>query len=107
MKKRDSSTVRLYDHLWRKFRLNYLENHPFCVICTKRGRLVAAIELDHIIPHKRNLKLFWDKNNLQGLCKVCHSQKTMNNECIKGFGIDGFPLDLNHEFYRNERKIVE
>ena len=32
--------------------------------------------VDHIIPHKGNLELFWDEDNLQALCKPCHDRKT-------------------------------
>ena len=30
----------------------------------------------HIIPHNCDMKLFWNKNNWQSLCKKCHSRKT-------------------------------
>ncbi|UUZ97403.1 HNH endonuclease [Paenibacillus sp. P25] len=31
--------------------------------CERNGRLTPTIEVDHIIPHKGNKQLFWDKGN--------------------------------------------
>jgi 5-methylcytosine-specific restriction protein A len=39
-----------------------------------------ATEVDHIIPHKGDMKLFWDSDNWQGLCKSCHSKKTAKEQ---------------------------
>ncbi|WP_330164070.1 HNH endonuclease [Paenibacillus campinasensis] len=50
----------------------------------KAGRLVASTVVDHIIPHKGDPKLFWDKNNWQALCKKCHDTKTARED--GGFG---------------------
>jgi 5-methylcytosine-specific restriction protein A len=41
---------------------------------------VPAIVVDHIIPHKGNYKLFWDKSNWQSLCKSCHDKKTARED---------------------------
>ena len=42
-----------------------------------------AKEVDHIIPHKGNMKLFWDSdNNWSPLCKSCHSKKTAKEQKI-------------------------
>lgn len=66
----------LYNDKWQKYRRAYLAKHPFCVECRKAGIIEEATEVDHIIDHKGNLKLFWDKSNHQALCKPCHSKKT-------------------------------
>lgn len=39
--------------------------------------MVAASEVDHIVPHKGDRGLFFGKSNLQSLCKQCHSRKTV------------------------------
>ncbi|WP_319022541.1 HNH endonuclease signature motif containing protein [Oceanobacillus oncorhynchi] len=54
----------------------FLRRNPLCVHCEREGKLTPANEVDHIVPHKGNQKLFWDINNWQGLCKTCHSIKT-------------------------------
>lgn len=48
------------------------------------GRIVAADELDHIIPHDGDYDRFWDRGNWQGGCKTCHSTKTARED--GGFG---------------------
>ncbi|MBT2215847.1 HNH endonuclease [Virgibacillus dakarensis] len=73
---RKSSYERGYDHEWRKYRLSFLRRHPLCKNCSEPGTPVPATEVDHIIPHRGDKKLFWDPNNHQALCKSCHSSKT-------------------------------
>ena len=54
----------------------YLRQHALCVECMRSDRAVSATVVDHIIPHRGDLKLFWDENNLQSLCKPHHDRKT-------------------------------
>jgi len=54
-------------------RVNQLMIEPFCAECTDR---VRATDVDHVIPHCGNRKLFYDENNLQSLCHSHHSKKT-------------------------------
>lgn len=54
---------------WRKIRKIQLKKHPVCVICGER-----AEEVDHIISVRRGGNNSPD--NLQSLCKTCHSRKT-------------------------------
>jgi len=82
---RPTSAQRGYGARWRKARLAYLRAHPLCVMCAKQGRDEPATELDHIIPHKGDMTLFWDfENNVQSLCRMHHSQKTSTHD--GGFG---------------------
>jgi 5-methylcytosine-specific restriction protein A len=69
---------KLYGRDWRRARLAYLADHPLCRKCEHDGYLKPATEVDHRIPHKGDLDLFWDQGNWQGLCRTCHSRKTMN-----------------------------
>ena len=61
----------LYSAAWRRVRLVWLGQHPTCVSC---GRL--ANEVDHIVPHRGDLALFWNQTNWQSMCRACHSRKT-------------------------------
>jgi len=61
---------------WRKARKAWLARHPLCVDCGELGLVVAAVEVDHIRPHRGDRALFWDRTNWQSLCKPCHSRKT-------------------------------
>jgi 5-methylcytosine-specific restriction protein A len=50
----------------------------------EKGKVVGATVVDHIIPHKGDMGLFWDKANWQSLCKPCHDSKTRLED--GGFG---------------------
>jgi 5-methylcytosine-specific restriction protein A len=63
----------------------YLCEHPLCVECERKGKLVGANVVDHISPHKgQDDPQFWDERNLQALCPSCHSRKTAQHD--GGFG---------------------
>ena len=62
-----------YTHEWRRARRRFLNSHPLCVMCARRGRIVPANVVDHIIPHHRDPVLFWDVANWQALCAPCHN----------------------------------
>lgn len=66
----------LYDHKWRQARAIFLRRNPLCASCAKEGKICEATEVDHIIPHRGDMKLFWNKENWQGLCREAHSRKT-------------------------------
>jgi 5-methylcytosine-specific restriction protein A len=73
---RPNSTDRGYNYRWKQLRARHLGREPLCVHCRDKGKTVMASEVDHIIPHKGDAKLFWDETNWQSLCKSCHSRKT-------------------------------
>lgn len=78
--KRNSNAMG-YNYRWQKFRESFLRKNPLCVACRKAGIVKEATEVDHIVPHRGDMKLFWDtKNNVQGLCKNHHSAKTARGE---------------------------
>jgi 5-methylcytosine-specific restriction enzyme A len=57
---------------FKRARAAYLYEHPWCELCNK----APAEVLDHIKPHKGDYELFWDIENWQGLCRVCHNRKS-------------------------------
>ena len=73
---RENAAERGYDSKWRGARLRFLRENPLCTQCRKRGKFTPATVVDHIIPHRGDRRLFWDKNNWQPLCKSCHDRKT-------------------------------
>lgn len=73
---RKSAAARGYDHRWRKIRRAHLNKYPLCAECKRNGIVRLANEVDHIRPHRGNIDLFFDMDNLQSLCKSCHSSKT-------------------------------
>lgn len=70
--RRGSSTERGYGGKWQKARAAFLAEHPLCRMCDENGFVMAARVVDHIIPHKGDMKLFWSRSNWQALCKPCH-----------------------------------
>lgn len=77
---RGSARERGYTTAWDKARMRYLSEHPLCVECEKMGRLVPAVVVDHITPHRQDYQLFWDEANWQGLCVPHHNAKTARGE---------------------------
>jgi predicted kinase len=61
---------------WKHARERHLFKNPRCVMCLASNRQTVANEVDHIIPHRGDELLFWDRENYQSLCKSCHSEKT-------------------------------
>jgi len=61
---------------WRMMRAEQLLLAPFCGECAEYNLRVRATDVDHIVPHRGDKKLFYDKSNLQSLCHSCHSKKT-------------------------------
>ena len=74
--RRENAHQRGYDRRWAKARAVFLAREPLCRRCLGRGVLTKATEVDHVVPHRGDLSLFWNRANWQPLCKPCHSTKT-------------------------------
>lgn len=81
---RPSASRRGYGRRWEAASKGYLRSHPVCVHCLAKGLTVASSEVDHIIPHRGDMALFWNRANWQALCHACHSAKTVRDD--GGFG---------------------
>ena len=95
-------------------RLHHLRQEPLCRFCLARGlvndgsRTMAGLTqadprrrylvVDHVIPHRGNLLLFWN-GELQTLCPD-HHDSVKQQQDARGFsveaGADGWPVDPNH-----------
>lgn len=71
---RPSSRTRGYTRTWEKIRVMHLRREPLCRACLGRGITTAAAEVDHVLSLRRGGTNVDD--NLQSLCKPCHSRKT-------------------------------
>lgn len=79
-RQRGTAKERGYDREWQRASKDFLRKHPLCVECLKKGKLTAATDVDHIVPHRGDRRLFWDTSNWQSLCGTCHKQKTARGE---------------------------
>jgi 5-methylcytosine-specific restriction enzyme A len=77
---RPNASRRGYDSQWRKASKKFLKSNPLCKYCDKKGMVTPATVVDHIIPHRGDKNLFWDKSNWQPLCKSCHDRKTRTED---------------------------
>lgn len=94
VRRRESDRRRLSDDEVRKIRAWYkkpiwfarrgdcLKASRFC--CATPGCVNRATDVDHITAHRGNWDLFISRENLQALCKPCHSRKTASED--GGFG---------------------
>ena len=84
---RGTATERLYDWRWRKAAKSFLQRFPLCgqrprgvapvmSRCYLEARVTAAVQVDHVEPHRGDLRKFWDEENWQALCRTCGARKS-------------------------------
>lgn len=78
--RRGTAAERGYGHRWRQARLVHLGSEPLCRACLGEGVVRAGNQVDHIVPHRGDAGLFWDRGNWQTLCDSHHSQKTASGK---------------------------
>ena len=78
----------LYDSRWDKASASFRAAFPLCGMrpsgrkpvmsrCHAEGRSTPTYQTDHVVPHKGDRGLFWDKeNNWQALCESCGNAKS-------------------------------
>ena len=94
-----TSAQRGYGSKWQQAREAWLRKHPLCRMCSELGRVVPATVVDHIVPHRGDMRLFWDSSNWQSLCKTCHDshkQRAEKSGAVVGCDLSGLPIDPNH-----------
>ena len=104
-KQRATATQRGYGHSWHVARTKYLKSNPLCVWCLNEGHTTAATLVDHIVPHKGDVVLFWDYNNWQSLCRRCHDVKSGQERAQSGRG--GGPTIAAADNELTERAVVK
>jgi 5-methylcytosine-specific restriction protein A len=84
---RGTAHQRGYGYAWQKASKAFLHEHPLCQCeeCDEGSkRLRPASVVDHKIPHRGDMQLFWDRSNWQAMAKACHDAKTARED--GGFG---------------------
>lgn len=77
-----SASKRGYGRKWQRESKAHLREHPLCVECLKQGKYTQATVVDHVVPHRGDSKLFWDRSNWRSLCKRCHDRKTRREDSL-------------------------
>ncbi|WP_309086452.1 HNH endonuclease signature motif containing protein [Chelativorans sp.] len=66
---------------WQKLRWSVLVRDLFtCQRCGKIEVNTSRLVADHKVPHHGDERLFWDDQNLQCLCKLCHDSVKQSEE---------------------------
>ena len=70
-----TTTQRGYGHAWRKLRDQIMRRDSgLCQPCLKQNRTTLAHAVDHVVPKEQGGTD--DENNLQSICRDCHTHKT-------------------------------
>ena len=87
-----------------------LRIQPNCVKCLRRGFIVEATDVDHIIPKRdTEMEMWYDFSNLQCLCKHCHDvskREEENKGYCEDIGADGFPIDSRHPMNKRSNNVL-
>jgi 5-methylcytosine-specific restriction protein A len=73
--RRPNATERGYDAWWRAERDAFLKVNTQCKRCGDDANVV-----DHVIPHRGDRTLLWDRSNWQPLCTSCHARWKQSSE---------------------------
>lgn len=66
---------------WRELRWQVLREARFtCARCGWATAETSKLVADHVVPHRGDEALFWDRANLQCLCKACHDGAKQREE---------------------------
>jgi 5-methylcytosine-specific restriction enzyme A len=85
---------RLRGRRLQELRRLVFDERPLCVRCEANGKARIAVHLDHIKPLYQGGTD--ELENLQGLCFVCHTEKTVADMGYRKrvkVGLDGYPQD--------------
>jgi 5-methylcytosine-specific restriction enzyme A len=92
---------------WDALSKRYRRLNPLCEMCLKEGRIKEAYAVDHKVPHKGDVDLLFDLENLQSLCIGCHNaakQAIERRGYDNAIAIDGWPIDTTHPIYQKKEK---
>lgn len=94
---------------WRSLRARKRRENPLCERCEAHGFVIAAAAVNHRIPHKGDLVLFFDYANLQSVCTACHDGPIQSEERTgspndrvgyqTAVRASGLPSDPRHPFF--------
>ncbi len=82
-----------YGGAWQRARLRHLSSQPLCVMCEQEqpSRVTVATVVDHRVPHRGDMSMFWDESNWQSLCAHHHSSHKQRQESEEEGGVSISP----------------
>lgn len=94
-----TAAQRGYGYKWQQARAEYLREHPHCVMCladldlsdlvpadvivecARRGVTEPlATVVNHVVAHRGDQSLFWDRKNWEALCKCHHDSDAQRRD---------------------------
>lgn len=100
---KQTSAQRGYGYKWQQARAGYLLKHPLCVFCLRDAGIVAtdlsdilsecdakhvrlpyASVVDHSVPHRGDMVIFWDSSRWQSLCANHHNSEAQRRDNANG-----------------------
>lgn len=78
--RRLGARARGYTGEWERESKAFLLEHPLCWYCEQYDRTTASQCVDHIVAHKGDMVLFWDRSNWRAACVPCNSRKAVEEE---------------------------
>ena len=91
---------------WRKLRAYHLKQFALCELCLQMGHVTPATVVHHIVAHKGDESKFFDRSNLQSVCKTCHDgacQSFEKSGHMRGSDVNGYPISSGHPWFREEQ----
>lgn len=75
--RRGSARARGYTSAWDKAADSHRRRSPICIYCEMGAfgqpkRITPARLVDHLIPHRGDQAVFWNKADWISCCKTCH-----------------------------------
>lgn len=86
--RRGSARARGYDSRWEARAAAFKKRYPLCGMrpngqapvmsrCHEQGIATPVYQVDHVVPHRGDQRLFWDiEGNCQSLCQQCGARKS-------------------------------
>lgn len=71
-RRRGSARARGYSPAWDRASKGFLLRHPVCPACRAAGIITASEVTDHVVPHKGDQVVFWDRTRWQPACRWHH-----------------------------------
>lgn len=83
--RRGSARKRGYNASWDRAALAFKNSHPLCLGCEAMGRIVVCEVVDHVMPHKGDMAVFWDPR-WQSSCRWHHDVVKQKLEALYASG---------------------